>query len=274
MDFTHSQVRTAAKRLFIRFWLSGKQGDKVPQIVHRQQHPGRLISLAASYCAGDRPCVPTWSESFIWAGGSAFLLLIVTLLPQYWYLSFFALTPFLYRSVKATSRECLRLGFILGLPFFSLSILGSGAPPPLLSVLKVLSGTALFSLFGWTAGLARQRWGFNPFILVFLWVGLEMGLVKLGFVRGLLGEAGLSHPVFGGLVTLFGFLTVSAIILLFNSLLVLAIVETLQVRRPRGRTIQEAERILNLFSTAGLFAQRVYLVPESRAPPLPSSVPA
>jgi len=100
-----------------------------------------------------------------------------------------------------------------------------------------------------------------------------MGLMKLGFVGGLLGEAGLSHSFFGGLVALFGFLAVSAIIVLLNSLLVLAIVKTLQVTRPRGRAVQEDERISDLFSTSGLFAQRVYLIPEGRAPPLSSGIP-
>jgi len=138
---------------------------------------------------------------------------------------------------------------------------------PLPSVLKLLSGTALFALFGWTVGWARKRWGFNPFILVFLWVGLEIGLVKLGFVGGLLGEAGFSHSFFGDLVVLFGFLTVSATIVLFNSLLVLAIVKALQLKRPTARIVQEDERILDLFSPLGLFTQRVYLIPEGRAPP-------
>ena len=151
---------------------------------------------------------------------------------------------------------------------FGLSVVDSLITSPLSSLLKLLSSTALFALFAWTVGWARQRWGFNPFILVFLWVGLEMGLMKLGFVGGLLGEAEFSQPFLHGLVALFGFLTVSAIIILLNSLLVLAIVETLRVTRPRRRAVQEDERILDLFPTPGLFAQRVYLVPESRAPPL------
>ena len=95
-----------------------------------------------------------------------------------------------------------------------------------------------------------------------------MGLVRFGFVGELLGEAGFSHAFFGGLVVLFDSLAISAIIVLFNSLLVLAVVNTLQVTRPKGRTVQEDERILELFSIPGLFPQRVYLVPESRAPPI------
>jgi apolipoprotein N-acyltransferase len=242
-----------------QMWQAAKRRLRLLGIAGKREDPARP--------AGDRSSLATWSESFICAGGSAFLLRVATLFPNYWYVSFFALAPLLLRVVKAGARECLRLGFIFGLSFFALSMIGSPAASPLPSLLKLLSGTALFAVFGWAAGWARQRWGFNPFILVFLWTGLELGLVRLGFVGGLLGEAQSSHPVFGGLIALFGFLAVSALIVLLNSLLVLAIVKTLQLRKPRGRILLELERILDLVSGAGVFAQRVYLVPESRAPP-------
>ena len=283
MDFTRWQVRAVAKRWLGLFRTAGKQGDEVPPVEHPERNPRTAIGTSASYPAGHKPPLPTWSESFIFAGGSAFLLLLATLFPDYWYVSFFALTPFLYKIIsakggagasggKARPGECLRLGFIFGLCFFSISVVDSLITSPLSFLLKLLSGTGLFALFGWALGWARQRWGFNPFLVVFLWVGLELGLVRVGFVGGLLGEAEVSHTFFGGLVALFGFLTVSTIIVLFNSLLVLAIVKTLQVTRHRGRAVQEDEGILDLFSTPGLFAQRVYLVPESRAPPLSSGI--
>jgi apolipoprotein N-acyltransferase len=217
-----------------------------------------------------KPPLVTWAESFIFAGTSALLLLIANLFPDYWYFSFFALTPFLYRIIKASPSESLRLGILFGLSFFAVSEFGSigfvGAihESPLL---KSIFGTGLFALFGWIVGWARKRWGFNPSIVALLWVGLEIGLVKLGFVEGLLGKAELSHPFFSGLVALFGFLTVSAIIVLFNSLLVLLFIKTLEVTRPRGKVVQEEEKIWNLLSTPGFFPQKVYLVPEGRAPP-------
>jgi hypothetical protein len=225
------------------------------------------ILLPASSPSGDKPSTGTWSESFIFAGGSAFLLLLAILIPNYWYFSFFALTPLLYRIIKATPGECIRLGFLFGLLFFGISVVDSLVVSPLVSVLKLLCGTALFALFGWLLGWARQRWGFNPFIIVFLWVSLELGLVKLGCVGGVLGESGFSQPVFNSLAALFGFLTVSAIIVLLNSLLILAIVKRPKVAGLRHRIVQEDEGILEFFSTFGLFAQRIYFVPESRAPP-------
>lgn len=134
-------------------------------------------------------------------------------------------------------------------------------------MLKLLGGTGLFALFGWSAGRARERWGFAPSIVALLWVGLEIGLTKLGFAHGFFGEPGLSHPLLHGLIGLFGFLTVSAIIVLLNSLLVLAIIKTLQLARSGGGTIQEDKEAFGLLHKSRFFPQRVYFVPGGRAPP-------
>ena len=283
MDFARWQVRTAGSR-WLRLFIghgNGKGVDATRPVEHHERHPRIIMRRTASDPASDKPPPATWAESFIFAGSSALLLLLANLFPHWWYFSFFALTPFLYRIIKATPSESLRLGFLFGLSFFGASAVQALIISPIISILKLLSGTALFALFGWTVGWARKRWGFTPSIVAVLWVGLEMGLVKLGFAGGLvvnevnllLGESGFSHPFLHGLVGLFGFLTVSAIIVLLNSLLVLVIVKTLEVKRPRGKTTAEDKRILELFFIPGLSAQKVYLVPESRAPPfLPETI--
>lgn len=238
----------------------------------KTQHPrhGSVEAAPSGFACRteDQPPLATWCESFVCAGGSAFLLNVALVLTDWWFVSFFALAPFLYRIIKATSMECLRLGFLFGLSFFSIAAIDSLMVSPFSFVLKLLSGTGFFALFGWAVGCARQRWGFSPFVLVFLWIGLEMGLVKLGFVGGVLGEIGFSHPIFGSLVALFGFVTVSAIIVLFNSLLILAIVKRMKVAGLRHKIVQEDERTIHFFSIRGLFTQRIHLIPEGRAPPI------
>jgi apolipoprotein N-acyltransferase len=186
---------------------------------------------------------------------------------EYWYLSFFALTPFLYRIIRATPVESLRLGLLFGLSFFSASTSGLLAASPFVSLVRLLSGTALFALFGWTVGWARERWGFNPSMIAVLWVGLELGLVKLGFVRGLFGETGFSHPFLHSLVGLFGLLAASAIIVLLNSLLVLAVVKSIRAARTRVKAAIEDVRAWDLLFAFNPSTEKTYLVPEGRAPP-------
>jgi len=214
----------------------------------------------------------TWADSFVFAGGSALLLLLVNLFPEFWYFSFFALTPLLYRLIKATPGESLRLGFLFGVSYFSISVLHSVIVSPVPALVKLACGTTLFALFGWAVGLARHRWGFNPAFVALLWVGLEMGLLKLQFVNGLLGSVEPSHSFLGGLIALFGFLAAAAIIAFLNSLLVLAIVKILTIRNPRGKSAKEDQRFWGFFFAPGVSSQKVYLVPEGRAPPPPAII--
>ncbi|NIM97369.1 MAG: hypothetical protein GTO24_04575 [candidate division Zixibacteria bacterium] len=215
----------------------------------------RSSRLEASDRVCDKPLLAFWAESFIFAGSSAILLLIANLFSSCWYFSFFALAPFLYRIIKAAPIESLRLGSLLGLSFFGALAVNSLTANPFASVVKLLSGTALFALFGWSVGLARHRFGFNLSIVAVLWVGVESGLLKLGFVSGIFGKGGLSHSSLHGLVGLFGFLAVSAIIVLLNSLLVLAIVRTLEARRAGGGLLPKAE-VEGGFSLIAIFAPK------------------
>jgi len=208
-----------------------------------------------------------WAESFIFAGASAFLLLIAKLSPEYWYLSLFALIPFLARAYRANAREALRLGFLLGFTFFLISGLNTLPADPFLSIARIFAGAALFAAFGGAVGWTRQRWGFNPTIVALLWVAFELSLTKLGFVSSLLGEAGFSAPFFHGLAALFGFLIISFLIVLCNSLIITAIDKAISLAKARTIKVPVGKRRWDLNSAAGLFAQKFYLVPEGRGPP-------
>lgn len=164
--------------------------------------------------------------------------------------------------------EFLRLGLLLGLSFFGVSSIPSLFISPAAGLVRLFGGTALFVLFGWTVGRVRKHWGFSPSIVAVLWVGLEIGLAKFGLTRGLLGEAGFCQPFLHGLTGLLGFLAVSAIIVFLNSLLVLAIVRTLEAARRWVDESAKNRRTWNLSFIRNLFAEKVYLVPEGRAPPI------
>ena len=262
-----SKVRTLNSK-WLRFLVASGRGRNPTGTVHdSENHPCILMRRKAAQSDCGKPVLATWAGSFIFAGSSAFLLLFPNLFSDYWYFCLFALTPFLYRVVRAEPRESFRLGLLLGLSFFGALAVDSLVASPVVSTLRLLCGTTLFALFGWSVGWARQCWGFNPSLVAMLWVGLEMGLLKLGFARGLLGEAEFSHPFLHSLVGLFGLLAASAIIVLLNSLLVLAIVETIRAARIKSKAPVEDERKWSFFFTRNLVAEKVYLVPEGRAPP-------
>ena len=178
-----------------------------------------MIRLPSGHPSRAKPVWSSWPESFLFAGTSGLLLLVVNYFPQYWYLSFLALSPLLFRMLVATPREAWQLGFLFGLTFLSVSALQSASFSLLPAASKVLVGTAILGLFGWLVGHARLRWGFNPIMIALLWVAFEPWLVKLGFTSGLFRQAEVSHPLLNGVGGLFGFLIISLIIVLCNSLL-------------------------------------------------------
>jgi len=264
MNLVCWQVWGGASKLLNRSGREAKRVSPNRPVEHREK---AIIPMVGSDSVYAKPPLTAWADSFIFAGISALLLLIANLFPHYWYFSFFALIPFLYKIIKASPRESLRLGLFFGLSFFSATLIDSLVISPIPSMLKLISGTVLFALFGWIVGWARQKWGFNPSIVALLWMGLEIGLVKFGFAGGLFGKAEFSHPFLHGMVGLLGFLVVSALIVLVNSLLVLAIVETLELTRLKRTTVQEEEKKWDFFFTRNLFTEKVYVVPEGRAPP-------
>lgn len=216
------------------------------------------------------PAVGTASAnavSFLYAGSSALLLLVANLFPAYWYLSFVALAPFLYKSSRSDQAEGLRLGFFLGLTFLTVSVIDAIPVAPLAALLKILLGTGLFTLFGWTVGFARRRFGFNPFIVALLWVAFEWGLVRLGFSNGLFSEAKFTPSFLHSIATVFGFLIVALIVVLVNSLLVAALEVAVSFARARGQVSTEGKNNWDLILSPGLVVQRLLLVAEGRGPP-------
>ena len=208
-----------------------------------------------------------WAESFLYAGSSALLLLLAALFPTYWYLSSIALVPFLYRIIRAGLFEALRLGFLLGLAYFSVSSVDLLLIAPLTALLKIFGGTLVFSLFGLAVGLARRKWGFNPFVVALLWVGFEFALIKLGVVGGFFESVSLSSPFLHGLAALFGFLIVSVVIVLAASLFVLALDKVIKLAGARSRSVAPGRSSWVVDPASYFCFRQVYLVPEGRGPP-------
>ncbi len=214
-----------------------------------------------------------WAQDFLWAGSSAFLLLAARLTPGFWYLSVFALFPFLARTYRATASQAMRLGLMFGLAFYAISGADGALVEPLSALARIGAAAVLVSVVAWAAAWSREQWGFNPIIVALLWVALEIGLIRFGIGGSLVTQQVLSIQFFHGLATLFGFLILSFLVVLINSVIIAFVDKALALARARGHGVIKSERQWNLHAIAGLLAQDSYLVPESRGPPRPSIVP-
>jgi len=210
-----------------------------------------------------------WAEDFLYAGSSALLLVLVHLAPDLWMISFAALVPLLWGIIRADfPARALRLGFLFGISFFTVSLINSFPFAPFATLARILGGTVLLSFFGWVVAWGRRRWGFNPLVIALLWIALELGMIRLGFTRGLLGEAGAPQSLFGGMTVLFGFLSISFLIILINTVLLVA-VKTLVAPAASGtKSLFTIEQTWDVLFPAELPSLTICLNHQGRAPPI------
>ena len=210
---------------------------------------------------------PSLPGDFLFAGASALLLLCANLFPDFWLVSSLALFPLLYRIIAAGPVRAMRLGFLFGLSFLGVSLSNLFPAAPLTSFFRICCGTTLFALFGWAVAWGRRRFGFNPLVIALLWIALELGVIRLGFSHGLLAEGRVTQPAFGGMAALFGFLSISFLIVFLNSILICAI-ETIASLAPVPVSVNSrGKNRWDLAFLPGPVAFRLFLVPESRGPP-------
>ncbi|UCD95563.1 MAG: hypothetical protein JSU69_05800 [Candidatus Zixiibacteriota bacterium] len=215
-----------------------------------------------------QPACVGWAEDFVFAGLSTFLLLIAASFRTHWYLCFIALMPFIYRAGRASVLSSLRLGLLFGISFFVTSGIDSAITAGASVSLRIVSGVFLFAIFAGCLAWVRRRLGFNLILFALLWAAFEFVLIKLGFIHGLFGDLKFTVPFFAALGTVFGFVIVSFVIVLTNLLLALAIEKAIaQVKKARVVVYSDKRtwgwQLRNKFRIENL-----YLVPESRAPPI------
>ena len=221
-----------------------------------------------------------WARSFLFSGMSALLLAIAALRPEITYLHFVALVPFLYGLLLETGQgarpgNSIRLGFLLGLTYFGVTLADSLLISPVAALFKLAGGATLFAFFGWTVGQTRRRWGFNPLLLASIWVVFELALIRIGLIDDILGAQALisgsaqsTAAVFlYKTAVIFGLLAISFIIVLLNSVFVLAIETIVALAKTPGMALADSDEIGDPILTPGLAAQRLYLAHEGRAPP-------
>jgi hypothetical protein len=233
-----------------------------------QPFSGRWAEIAAAARRSGARRFSIWVDSFLYAGLSSLLLLIANLFEAQWYLSLVALTPFLIRVSRADGEEGARLGFLMGLSYLSVSSLTVPSPTAAGWWLTLVTGTVLFTLCGWSMGWARTAFGFRPTVIALLWAAFELGYRQISHSAGLLGQPALSDPYLQGLAALFGFVAFSTLIVLVNSLLVLAF-RAVASMVYSGRKIRRRHSRPRWFIPAYTIKRGdVFLIPESRGPPV------
>ena len=188
--------------------------------------------------------------------------------PDFWYLSFVALIPFLYKASRISGARAIKLGFLFGLIFCTLSnidIVYSLRPE---GFFNILLGISVFVLFSFLVSRISSSIGFNPVIIATLWVLLELTLFQLGYSPELLTGTTAGGRLVQKTSIIFGLVSISFIVLLINGLLIAGFDRVLGCFKVKANHVGGSSSVqFGFFDRIHIFNSYSYQLPFRRAPP-------
>ena len=207
------------------------------------------------------------SLDFLCAAGSAILLSFAHVFGELWFISLYALVPFLWRLCHVNLRGAISLGMMLATFFVCATSVSDLILAPKIFLLKLLSLNIAFALFGLAISRARKAFGFDPLFIALLWFPMEYVLIHYAGLITIFSVSNSGSSLIIGFYSLFGILLGSLVIVLGNSLLLL-------ILRYVGRWLSSCNEFLtgsddksySLFNEV-ILERRWYYFPDVRAPP-------
>ena len=210
------------------------------------------------------------SYTFLAGGGSALLLSIAHLHHRLWFLSLFALVPYLWRLKRTCIRCSIALGAIFAFFFSFVVFINDLTVSPMGFCFKLSVLISIFSIFGVAVNGIKKYIGFYPIFIAALWMPLEYFLIRYIGNGGILDFSDVDSSIIIRFGSLFGLLMVSFFVMLVNSIILMLIEYMGRIRFTiAGLRFFRIKSILRLFENIGATKRRNYL-PEFRAPPTSS----
>jgi hypothetical protein len=164
------------------------------------------------------------SANFFAAAGSAILLSFARVYPELWFISLFALVPFLWRLCHVSLKGAIFLGLMLATFFVCATSVSDLVFAPKLFPLKLFALNLVFTAFALIINSTRKYLGFDPLFIALLWCPLEYVLTEYAGFGTIFSISNSGSSLVIGFCSLFGILLGSLAIVLGNSLLVLILI--------------------------------------------------
>jgi hypothetical protein len=207
-------------------------------------------------------------EDFLCAGSSALILSLIHLYPAYWFLSIFALLPFLWRLTSSNLLGSIVLGIILGNCYAVVAFTDQILISPSIFLLKLFSLCLIFSAFGVAVNRINKYTGFNPIFIAALWLPFEYALCSYAHMENIFLFSGTDSSLLIRISSLFGVLMVSFVIVLINSLILIAIRRAVKACCSETNFSLEDDKISFSFFKEVILQKLYFYYPMRRAPPI------
>ena len=207
------------------------------------------------------------SLSFLCAASSAIILSFAHVFGELWFISLFALVPFLWRLCHVNLRGAVSLGMMLATFFVCATSVSDLIFAPKIFLLKLLSLNVAFALFGLVINRARKAIGFDPLFIALLWFPIEYALIHYAHLGAIFSISNSGSSLMIGFCSLFGILLGSLAIVLGNSLLLLILRHVGQWILSHEKPLTECDNEFYSLLNEVILERRWYYFPDVRAPP-------
>lgn len=212
---------------------------------------------------------------FLCAGSSSLLISLAHLYPQFWFVSLFALVPFLWRAIQASLKESVLLGCLLATSCYLVGFPSGTEVAAGVILLQLLGLNAIFAVYAAGVNRIGRHIGINAIFVAALWLPLEYAISHWAGLESLftLSASELDWPILTRIGSLFGMLMVSFVIVLVNSLVLLFLRQVVQALSTKAGHPARVEKPIYAPFKEILLEGHWHYYSDPRAPPLASNVP-
>ena len=204
---------------------------------------------------------------FLPAGTSALLLSIAHIQPMMWFISLFALVPYLWKLKRTDLPGSIILGTTFAICFSLVVFIEGLITSPAAFGLKVLILILIFSVFGIAVNRTKKHICCYPVFIAALWIPLEYFLIRYAGIGAILDFSASGSGWLIRFGSLFGLLTISFFIMLINSVILLLFEYAGRIRYSKTfLSIPDRAILLSLFVNIRSI-KRWNCLPNLRAPP-------
>lgn len=206
-------------------------------------------------------------ENIICGASSAIMFAFAHVHHELWFISFFALVPFLWRLCYVNRPGALVLGMILATTYVFATSIASLVTAPQAFLFKLCSLNVAFAVFALAINRVRKHLGFNPLFIALLWFPLGYVLVQYADLNDFFYQSHAGLNLVSGFGSLLGILLWSFVIILGNSLILIFARDALRKLFRRSKFRSENDRWRLVHSIEPVISRHWYCVPNRRAPP-------
>ena len=205
--------------------------------------------------------------NFLCAGSSALLIPIAHLDAGLWFISAFALVPFLWRCTRVSLPESVALAGVLAASYDFLTIPVALWATPGAFLFKLVSLNLLFAVLAIAVNRSAKHIGPKSVFIAVCWLPIEYILNHYNYLGSILAFSEADPTLLIKIGSLSGALLISLAIVLINWVLVMLLDRAIQMMLSGNTPHMESCRRQYLCLEAVVLEKSCYCLPEPRGPP-------